>query len=54
VVCGILKLKKFKKIPKLIENVKTSKVLCHTYIEYNVHDVLRKVAVYYTKKHKNI
>jgi hypothetical protein len=36
--------------PKLVQNFRTSKAFYHIQIEYNVHDVLRKVVVYYTKK----
>jgi hypothetical protein len=43
---------KIPKIPKLIQNFKTSKVLDHITMGYNVDDVLKEVVFYYTKNIK--
>jgi hypothetical protein len=42
------------KIQRTFQNFKTSKVLYHIWMGYNVHDVWRRIVVYYTRKHKNL
>jgi len=36
---------------KTFQNFKTSKIFYQIYMGYNVHDVLRRILVYYTRKH---
>jgi hypothetical protein len=46
--------KNSKNFPKLIKKFTTSKIFCQTSMGLNVHDVLKKVVVYYTRKNKNV